>query len=1331
MKKRMLALLLTLCMVVSLLPAQTVLAAQTYEIVGLPETVELGQQVWNPEILLDGQPSEDVRFRITDKTKAVINYIGRPEGGVDTVITFLREGEVTVTAIDRVGTVLASQTVTVTDGAECITMEQDAAQTLTIPAGEAILLTFAAPEEGRYIFSWPIDVPFGSMEFGCWGADGEGLGSYSYQAPKYNGYGWDMTAQTYTIRLENTLDETWTFDAKIQASTTDVELMFYHTPSAVVYVGNSYSLSIIPTQINGVLGEVTWSNSNPDVASIEAYGEYAEVFFEGEGVTTITATNSTNGASVSHTFYVYPEDAGPTMSFFGNGGSFIVTTQWDSWETDGYGILVPPGMSMRDMGESISDPVSEYGTFAGWVPHIFVEGEGYIPVEGAEMLTTEEALDYPAVEDYEITLMAQWPDWDDGSGGEGGSDYQETNVYIDANFGSYILTDPNGEMYEVQGRGLNVPIGSTIAEVGYNVSDMIYWTERSFDHWSLGVEYPEYNENGEIVDWHWENWDENLTTEKMLNYPIQEEGFSYYFTAQWEGNDKDYMAWIDFDGCGAEIVVENPYFDEPWYNWNYTIPAKKDGTKIGEQTDEIIANVIGEEAWGDFEGWLACDQLNWNYILRSDTVYTYEQILDMVPDANVTYVPKWSNVDLSDYEDVFGILPPFIPEGVEVADMSVGVKYDLTAAQDGFFTFTAAETGSYTLSTDAPMGIDSELYVQILNWGELHIFDGYGFSQWLEEGETLTMKAQPLVDCKIWMEKTASIDKIELLSQNEATYLLSEYLDATAILEDTQVKLTFSDGTTKEVNGGELWRYEQGYNNLPTEVSLEDVTQDGATLVLEVTGAVLKVPFVFDKATVVDMEVIPAEDLPEFYEGVSGFVSEYGVDGPFFYYTAADYAFSLSTYRFTWSDGRVEDYVMDLEKGAYYHGVELWMNCPQYEDPWSVGENTFAVGFGELSDTLTVEILPNNVESVEVLSMSPTQYTLGDPEHFVKTEDGWQLAIALFDEYQVKLNYKDGTSEILTEADESDLRGVVWLLDGKEVEAYWDPETFTGPGKQTVYFKFMGQEVPIELDIVDHIVEPGNTFVSEETVEDALQDIQNGSVTLDVTAPDDSEEDVFAVKIPVASVESMMEQAVEQVVVELDSATVTMDAAALAAVAGQASGVGFTLSVENIQEETLTREQQTALEGKKVDLVLNAQILSAGEPISDFKGGSVTVAVPFKVPAGADAKDYSIWYVAEDGSMEPMETRYEDGKLIFTTKHFSDYVVIKNTEQGDDEVMKGDLDNNGSVDDEDVIYLLWHTLMPKDYEVNQDVDYDANGIVDDEDVIYLLWHTLMPKDYPL
>jgi len=61
----------------------------------------------------------------------------------------------------------------------------------------------------------------------------------------------------------------------------------------------------------------------------------------------------------------------------------------------------------------------------------------------------------------------------------------------------------------------------------------------------------------------------------------------------------------------------------------------------------------------------------------------------------------------------------------------------------------------------------------------------------------------------------------------------------------------------------------------------------------------------------------------------------------------------------------------------------------------------------------------------------------------------------------------------------------------------------------------------------------------------------------------------------------------------------------------------------------------------------------------------------------------------------------------------------------------GDLDGNETVDEDDVIYLLQHLLMPGDFAVDQPVDYDKSGTIDEDDVIYLLQHLLMPGDFPL
>ena len=75
--------------------------------------------------------------------------------------------------------------------------------------------------------------------------------------------------------------------------------------------------------------------------------------------------------------------------------------------------------------------------------------------------------------------------------------------------------------------------------------------------------------------------------------------------------------------------------------------------------------------------------------------------------------------------------------------------------------------------------------------------------------------------------------------------------------------------------------------------------------------------------------------------------------------------------------------------------------------------------------------------------------------------------------------------------------------------------------------------------------------------------------------------------------------------------------------------------------------------------------------------------------------------------------------------------VIIHVGQPVSDILRGDLNDDGSVDNLDVEYLLWHTLFPDDYTLNQDGDFTGDGSVDNLDVEYLLWHTLFPDDYPL
>lgn len=63
--------------------------------------------------------------------------------------------------------------------------------------------------------------------------------------------------------------------------------------------------------------------------------------------------------------------------------------------------------------------------------------------------------------------------------------------------------------------------------------------------------------------------------------------------------------------------------------------------------------------------------------------------------------------------------------------------------------------------------------------------------------------------------------------------------------------------------------------------------------------------------------------------------------------------------------------------------------------------------------------------------------------------------------------------------------------------------------------------------------------------------------------------------------------------------------------------------------------------------------------------------------------------------------------------------------------IKGDVNNDGIVDDADVEYLLYYTIFPEEWPINQPIDFNGDGAEDDADAEYLLYYTIFPEDNPL
>lgn len=182
--------------------------------------------------------------------------------------------------------------------------------------------------------------------------------------------------------------------------------------------------------------------------------------------------------------------------------------------------------------------------------------------------------------------------------------------------------------------------------------------------------------------------------------------------------------------------------------------------------------------------------------------------------------------------------------------------------------------------------------------------------------------------------------------------------------------------------------------------------------------------------------------------------------------------------------------------------------------------------------------------------------------------------------------------------------------------------------------------------------EDGSALVSEEAMNDAISSAVSGGnpqVTIQVTG--DPEAQRVSVTIPTGSLDALAAQENAALTITASAGQVTFDQDALRTIAQEAAGQNVTL--ELAPASGLTQEQQDII-GNNVAIDLTLRL---GDTLISQFNGEAKVTVPFVLAGDKDAADVEVYYVAENGQLTKCVSRYADGLVEFTTRHFSTYMV--------------------------------------------------------------------------
>ena len=270
--------------------------------------------------------------------------------------------------------------------------------------------------------------------------------------------------------------------------------------------------------------------------------------------------------------------------------------------------------------------------------------------------------------------------------------------------------------------------------------------------------------------------------------------------------------------------------------------------------------------------------------------------------------------------------------------------------------------------------------------------------------------------------------------------------------------------------------------------------------------------------------------------------------------------------------------------------------------------------------------------------------TLADPTYTVKNSSG--DAITMDDAIKTAGTYSVTVGGALT----GDGAGNYEYVSGTGTLTVKRPSSGGGStsvdsGKFDVPVSGDETEIKIEGEIIE------KTVVVSEVTSKNIETVGEGENV--VVKLEELDKNINSAKLTVGTLENVLASQAKGLEVRLPNAIVTIDKTTLKALTEQAiDDLQLVVEPDEAARKTLNSAQKESVSELVRPTIIEAFFTSFGNRIGDFKGGEVSVSVPFYTD-----KPIRAWYLKEDGSREKVGAAYDKVHATLTLTHFSHYAI--------------------------------------------------------------------------